>query len=369
MSEEKLPSWLTFVAESLESHLQTFESPILEILPHPVPDRGPCGKHEAFKTHLHHFCLFLCCGKELSRFCLKNTAFNDGDEEENDVSGNGCSQSDGNGDGKNGIHSTSNQDRRSCVDTPSAKSLSLFNERVSRLGLMAQPEDYRIWNVLKHPRLDPMRELKFGYFILTRHSRSSETFCHLRHVTRRACSDATQSVSSICTRGFAECAGAASRYHGNYHAWDHRRFLVSLLVDAGEDKAEVGAMIQKELDGVKAWQSSRVSDACPFKYRLFLVEIRSKARLDGLKFDFGEELLELNRLMRVYPGHETLWNHRRDLMELARRDDPASFDVLVERDDEFLHGLQAKAKNDWEMMLHDRYVKFSETLKPMAEKA
>ena len=349
---------MTFLAESLESHLKTFESPILEILPHPTADRGCCGKHDAFKTHLHHFCLFLCCAKEISRYSLLTLASCGADSTDADVNSDGEKRGVENAGKDDTEHS---HDRRCAVASSPLPPLSLARERLSRLSLLAQPEDYRSWNLLKHPRLDATRELKFAYFILSRHPRSAETFCHLRHVTRRASLDAASSLLNLCQRGFAECAAAASRYHGNYHAWDHRRFLATLLVDAGVDG--VGAAWQKELDDVKAWQSSRVSDACPFQYRLFLVETRFRAGVDGVKFDFIEELTELDRLMRSFPGHETLWNHRRDLIKLAHQAEPTLADQLLQRDDEFLASLNCQAQNDWELTLYDRYAKFSESLK------
>lgn len=356
--EADIPPWMTFLAESLESHLKTFETPILEILPHPTADRGCCGKHEAFKTHLQHFCLFLCCAKEISRYSLLHLASCGADSSDADVSNDGETRWEENtsqrdiGDGG---------DHHLAALASSSLPLSLARERLSRLSLLAQPEDYRSWNLLKHPRLDVTREIKFAYFVLSRHPRSAETYCHLRHVTRRASHGTASSVVSLCQRGFAECAAAASRYHGNYHAWDHRRFLASLLVDAGVEDVEDA--LQRELDEVKAWQSSRVSDACPFKYRLFLVETRSRGGVEGVKFDFLEELTELDRLMRAFPGHETLWNHRRDLIQLARQEEPTLGDLLLQRDEEFLASLNCQAKNDWELTLYDRYAKFSESMK------
>jgi len=251
--------------------------------------------------------------------------------------------------------------------------LSLSTAQLSRLSLIAQPEDYRSWNVLKHPLLNARFELKFAYFILTKHPRSAETYCHLRFLSRLICREAKNAFDAkkrLCGEGFAKCEEAASRYHGNYHAWDHRRFLMSLLIEESEEidardfsetddfnpnNDEISSMTQRELNDVKSWQSTRVSDACPFKYRLFLVEIRSKARLRGVDFDFFDELTELNRLMTIYPGHESLWNYRRDFMKLARGEGQEIFERLSREDAAFLSDAELKSKNDWEITLHDRY--------------
>jgi len=394
--------------DCLESHLKTYESPVLEVLPHPEPDRGRCGSHEAFKTHRHHFCVFACCAKVVSRFCLEAAATIDAStaateasvaasgkvDRISDVPGHPpdddaivkgattalvgrandadcaemCGKDGVDGDIKNGVDVDANALLKA--------TFSPLRTRFARLSLLAQPEDYRAWNVLKHPRLDGSRELKYAYFILTKHPRSAETFCHLRHLTRRLLRSTTStSLTTLCLEGFAKCADAASRYHGNYHAWDHRRFLVSLLVEDDEGTGrgiisddEAAVILQRELDGVKAWQSSRVSDACPFKYRLFLVETRFRrpGLAGGVKFDFFEELVELNRLQAVYAGHETLWNYRRDLMELARKEGGAAFEALLEEDAKFLSGVELTSKNDWEMTLHDRYAKFGASLRDAA---
>ena len=357
MSQVKIPSWMMMIAECLESHLNSYESPLLEILPHPQVDRGICGNHEAFKTHLHHFCLFLCCAKEASRFGLENastyTSETPVDDDDNDY------------DDDDGRLRRADVNAKVTSDIKEENAgndvtfFSLPRVPLARLSLLAQPEDYRAWNSLKHPRLSMSRELKFGYFVLTKHPRSAETYCHLRYVTRRVRREGIVSTFSLCREGLTKCAEAAARYHGNYHAWDHRRFLISLLVEEREGdsggSAEAGGILQNELDDVKAWQNTRVSDACPFKYRLFLVETRSAAKIAGVKFDFAEELSELNRLMSTFAGHETLWNHRLDLMKLARREDSAGFERLQTEDRRFLQGLEGKPKNDWEMTLLDRY--------------
>jgi len=394
-----LPPWMSFVYDSLESHLKTYESPLLEILPHPTPDRGQCGKHEATKTYRHHFCLFLCCAKEISRCCLESAAalraVSEGEkkeEEEGDVldksyrdNGNESRYEEKGiprkpslrlndvGEEYDERDQSSLEDKSSDLRLPPSTSPSLLSTQLSRLSLLVQPEDYRSWNILKRGQNSSL-ELKFAYFILTKHPRSAETFCHLRYLSNRICREAEDNFdakNTLCRQGFAKCGEAASRYHGNYHAWDHRRFLVSLLVNSrdrcgappspprgvnvDDDTDTIGSLLQRELDDVKTFQSTRVSDACPFKYRLFLVETRSKAGLTSVRFDFLQEMMELNSLMSVYPGHESLWNYRRDLMKLARIEDESNFDLLRREDAAFLSGVEMKSRNDWEITLQDRY--------------
>ena len=379
-----LPPWMSLVHDSLESHLKTYESPLLEILPHPTPDRGRCGDHEANKAHLHHFCLFLCCAKKISWHCLETAASGgafggEGEEEKERLGRTAVKESEGEknelvGNGRTKISGEILDGIRGGDDNEASSEyskvrihqhLSLSTAQLSRLSLIAQPEDYRSWNVLKHPLLNARFELKFAYFILTKHPRSAETYCHLRFLSRLICCEAKNAFDAkkrLCGEGFAKCEEAASRYHGNYHAWDHRRFLMSLLIDESEENDdfnpnndEISSMTQRELNDVKSWQSTRVSDACPFKYRLFLVEIRSKAGLRGVEFDFFDELTELNRLMTIYPGHESLWNYRRDFMKLARGEGQEIFERLSREDAAFLSDAEMNSKNDWEITLHDRY--------------
>jgi len=317
-SLEALPTWMSKLHEALDNHLDRFDSPELEIMPLIGESVSACGQHAAFQTHQQYFCLFACCAKTLSRLCC---------------------------------HSLNEVSRK-----PEEAILKL-----ARLLLVVQPEDYRAWNLLKRD-LDPKKETQFAHFILTKHPRSSETYVQLRYLAMRQ--RGLNRTMGICKRGFTVCDKAASSYRDNYHAWDHRRFLaLMLLEDEVEDQIKID-ILQTELDVVGRWRESHISDSCPFKYRLFLVLV-ARARSLQLRFSFDEELRDLNRLMATFPGHETLWDYRRELVASIGLSEE-TFDLVREK--AFVSNMAVNLSDPvtkWEMTLRKRYLTFLENLNPL----
>ncbi|XP_042643532.1 protein prenyltransferase alpha subunit repeat-containing protein 1 isoform X2 [Tyto alba] len=143
------------------------------------------------------------------------------------------------------------------------------------------------------------------------------------------------------------CSEAAGRYPSNYNAWSHRIWVLQRL-----GKLTVKVLLD-ELSSTKYWVSMHVSDHSGFHYRQFLLKSligrtvtdnnvlvqnqkinEQSPSLQNEKESAGaeaacteqqsmdlprclEEELELcTELIDTYPGHETLWCHRRRVFYL-----------------------------------------------------
>ncbi|XP_025747205.1 protein prenyltransferase alpha subunit repeat-containing protein 1 isoform X2 [Callorhinus ursinus] len=138
------------------------------------------------------------------------------------------------------------------------------------------------------------------------------------------------------------CGEAAGRYPSNYNAWSHRIWVLQHLA-----KLDVRILLD-ELSSTKHWASMHVSDHSGFHYRQFLLKsLISQTVIDGsvseqnplrsepalvlpkdetaasteearinLPCLLEEEVEFSTDLIDSYPGHETLWCHRRHVFYL-----------------------------------------------------
>ncbi|XP_027472183.1 protein prenyltransferase alpha subunit repeat-containing protein 1 isoform X3 [Zalophus californianus] len=138
------------------------------------------------------------------------------------------------------------------------------------------------------------------------------------------------------------CGEAAGRYPSNYNAWSHRIWVLQHLA-----KLDVRILLD-ELSSTKHWASMHVSDHSGFHYRQFLLKsLISQTVIDGSVLEQNplrsepalvlpkdeaaasteEPRINLPRLLEEevefstdlidsYPGHETLWCHRRHVFYL-----------------------------------------------------
>ncbi|KAM6328593.1 protein prenyltransferase alpha subunit repeat-containing protein 1 isoform 2-T2 [Alca torda] len=143
------------------------------------------------------------------------------------------------------------------------------------------------------------------------------------------------------------CSEAAGRYPSNYNAWSHRIWVLQHL-----GKLTVKVLLD-ELSSTKYWVSMHVSDHSGFHYRQFLLKsligrtvtdnnvlvqnqmvneqnpnLQKEEESAGAEAACAEEQsvdlprhleeeLELcTELIDTYPGHETLWCHRRRVFYL-----------------------------------------------------
>ncbi|XP_065262353.1 protein prenyltransferase alpha subunit repeat-containing protein 1 isoform X1 [Emys orbicularis] len=232
--------------------------------------------------------------------------------------------------------------------------------------LLLNPDFTTAWNVRKElilsGTLSPVKDLHLGKLALTKFPKSPETWIHRRWVLQQLIQE--NSLPTLVTKGnlgtvpmeriqrlvqeeMDVCCEAAGRYPSNYNAWSHRIWILQRL-----GKLDVKILLD-ELSSTKHWVSMHVSDHSGFHYRQFLIksligrtvtdnsilvqnqlvneptpslpkdeknEVSEAACTEQLRVDLPnllkEELELCTDLIDTFPGHETLWCHRRHVFYL-----------------------------------------------------
>uniref|UniRef100_K7FVK3 Protein prenyltransferase alpha subunit repeat containing 1 n=1 Tax=Pelodiscus sinensis TaxID=13735 RepID=K7FVK3_PELSI len=227
--------------------------------------------------------------------------------------------------------------------------------------LLLNPDFTTAWNVRKElilsGTLNPVKDLHLGKLALTKFPKSPETWIHRRWVLQQLIQE--NSLPTLVTKGnlgtvpveriqrlvqeeMDVCCEAAGRYPSNYNAWSHRIWILQHL-----GKLDVKILLD-ELSSTKHWVSMHVSDHSGFHYRKFLIkslisrtvtnnsilvqnqlvneqtpslpkneknEVFEAASTEDQRIDLAhlleEELEFCTDLIDTFPGHETLWCHRR----------------------------------------------------------
>ncbi|XP_034728836.1 protein prenyltransferase alpha subunit repeat-containing protein 1 [Etheostoma cragini] len=246
--------------------------------------------------------------------------------------------------------------------------------------LLLNPDFTTAWNVRKELLqcgvLNPEKDLYLGKLALTKFPKSPETWIHRRWVLQqilRQCSalgpnhqpgeaeqadaERSQELSDNLARTLHQemkvCSDAACRYPSNYNAWSHRIWVLQHMA-----KGNV-KVLHDELSSMRLWVSMHVSDHSGFHYRQFLLKELitelsqtpastppsspqpspapgtslpppsqgpANGELSGAEAAAEEDrqLLQLfhqevelcSDLIQSFPGHETLWSHRRHVFYL-----------------------------------------------------
>ncbi|KAM4808556.1 protein prenyltransferase alpha subunit repeat-containing protein 1 [Rhinophrynus dorsalis] len=229
--------------------------------------------------------------------------------------------------------------------------------------LLLNPDFTTAWNVRKEliqsGALNPVKDLQLGKLALTKFPKSPETWIHRRWVLQRllqdhsvltvvskdaTCPDPGERIHGLVQEEMHVCCEAAGRYPSNYNSWSHRIWVLQHL-----GKLNLKLLVD-ELSSTKHWVSMHVSDHSGFHYRQFLLKSllartlkdaeSGVANLFANEQNVGlpreeegswepstldlphllEEEMELNRdLIESYPGHETLWCHRRQIFNLVHQ--------------------------------------------------
>uniref|UniRef100_A0A670ZYM0 Protein prenyltransferase alpha subunit repeat containing 1 n=1 Tax=Pseudonaja textilis TaxID=8673 RepID=A0A670ZYM0_PSETE len=157
----------------------------------------------------------------------------------------------------------------------------------------------------------------------------------------------TEKIQRLVKEEMDVCCDAAGRYPSNYNAWSHRIWVLQNLAKLNTK------ILLDELSSTKHWVSIHVSDHSGFHYRQFLLKSlivrtgtdciiklfdhpanqqtscfpKDEADEDAEAFCMEKQLpdhslylkeeIELcTDLINTYPGHETLWYHRRQVFYL-----------------------------------------------------
>ncbi|XP_023142351.1 protein prenyltransferase alpha subunit repeat-containing protein 1 [Amphiprion ocellaris] len=180
--------------------------------------------------------------------------------------------------------------------------------------------------------------------------------------------DSSRQLSDHLTRTLHQemrvCSDAACRYPSNYNAWSHRIWVLQHMAKGN------GKVFHDELSSMRLWVSMHVSDHSGFHYRQFLLkelitehyQTSASATINGssqhwsstlpssgphqhscsqtngelsgaeaaneddrqLSFTtvlqlFQQEIELCSDLIQSFPGHETLWSHRRHVFYLLNQ--------------------------------------------------
>lgn len=217
----------------------------------------------------------------------------------------------------------------------------------TRAILLINPDVQTAWNIRKDFVFNDIQnieeELKFSELVLSRKPKCLDVFSHRKLLLQRMKDKQILSIK-IIKYEFEVCTRAAERYPNNYYAWSHRIWVIQELVI---DKKQITI---QELKNTESWVCSHISDHSGFHYRQFLLmtcikEINSNnhhssSLLSNIQESTSEtvndkrntkdrmtvtnevwlllqqELILNSDLIFSYPGHETLWCHRRFIVHI-----------------------------------------------------
>lgn len=143
-------------------------------------------------------------------------------------------------------------------------------------ALLLNPEITTFWNMrrelVKAHKLDATEELSFARLVLYHKPKCFEAFAYRRWLLSYIL-DAKEpnynpgpTESLLCAE--LELAGTcADRYANNYHAWSHRRHVLTLR----ESRGHTHPTFEFEWKNSLAWCQRHVSDYSSFSYRQFLL--------------------------------------------------------------------------------------------------
>ncbi|XP_056275006.1 protein prenyltransferase alpha subunit repeat-containing protein 1 [Pseudoliparis swirei] len=234
--------------------------------------------------------------------------------------------------------------------------------------LLLNPDFTTAWNVRKElllcGALSPEKDLYLGKLALTKFPKSPETWIHRRWVLQQILGQSStagrkhrsprpgEHLARTLHQEIKVCSDAAGRYPSNYNAWSHRVWVLRHMAN-GNVK-----VFHDELSSMRLWVSMHVSDHSGFHYRQFLLkELISQTpasttsspqhqsspspphhdpangELSGSEEEeedeeekqisstavlqlFHQEVELCSDLIQSFPGHETLWSHRRHVYYL-----------------------------------------------------
>ncbi|XP_008585755.1 PREDICTED: protein prenyltransferase alpha subunit repeat-containing protein 1 [Galeopterus variegatus] len=228
--------------------------------------------------------------------------------------------------------------------------------------LLLNPDFTTAWNVRKElilaGTLNPIKDLHLGKLALTKFPKSPETWIHRRWVLQQLIQEISlpsfvmkgnlgtipvERTQQLIQEEMEVCGEAAGRYPSNYNAWSHRIWVLQHMA-----KLDIKILVD-ELSSTKHWASMHVSDHSGFHYRQFLLKsLISQTAIDSSALEQNplksepalvppkdevaaastekprinlphllEEEIEFSTdLIDSYPGHETLWCHRRHVFYL-----------------------------------------------------
>ncbi|KAF2349730.1 Protein prenyltransferase alpha subunit [Trinorchestia longiramus] len=200
--------------------------------------------------------------------------------------------------------------------------------RWTQFCLLIRPEVSTFWNIrrmlLKKGLISSKEELLLTRLILSRKPKCIEAFYERQWLYSKVID---VSNSEWVARERNLCSWASSRHQNNYHAWNHRLWLLSIILLYPERVD----LLKTEFEDVIEWAKVHVSEHSCMHYVNKLVERIVLSAHEG-KFSLNrvppyqstplkvyESMLSWNKSLIVsYPGHETLFYARQSLLLLCR---------------------------------------------------
>ncbi|KAG0739704.1 hypothetical protein G6F66_011180 [Rhizopus arrhizus] len=171
-------------------------------------------------------------------------------------------------------------------------------EQVTRVMILLKPDNYTAMNRRKELMLsghiNPVDELQLLNLIFTipKHSKSSVAWYHRQWIV-------TEYSSIDIDAEMRLCEMTCSTYKRNYYSWQYRCWI---LVRNQQDSARV----KKEYAYIICWIERNVSDYSGFQY---LEQVMKIIQWETPQIESHMEWL--NNLTVKFPGHESIWCHRR----------------------------------------------------------
>lgn len=177
--------------------------------------------------------------------------------------------------------------------------LDINNYILNTLILTIKPEYYSAWNIRKKwilkKELCLTKDLNFTTLLLSKYPKKATLWTHrylnllLNIILRKWLikesinRNSIHQIQTILKGEFRICDKAAGRYESNYHAWDYRRYILSLV-------KEIPEILDSEFKASRVWCFAHVNDCSGWSYRKVTLMISKKYR---------DELEECTNLINI----------------------------------------------------------------------
>ena len=273
--------------------------------------------------------------------------------------------------------------------------------QLTRVVLMFNADNATAWNIRKNliqqEKYNVKDDLTFSALILSKHPKSPETFAHRKWLflklkdrpvtpfTKQSCVKGTtqdqvlsREMRDIVDRELEVCTSAARKYRNNYHAWTHRIWLLKTYSFSN------ARILESELDFTSVWMTENVSDFSGYHYRQVVLSTYHGLMEDNIEKakilqncrTLLRDLNSIDKSIKDFPGHETLWNHRRFIVRLLLKFAPLCEGLapipnntqdIVESERQFCapvtqHANMDQFSGEWEKTLSDKYLNWLERM-------
>ncbi|ORZ19889.1 hypothetical protein BCR42DRAFT_410735 [Absidia repens] len=189
-------------------------------------------------------------------------------------------------------------------------------EQITRVMVLLKPEHYTAMNARKQllvsGQVNIEDELKLNQLIFTipRNTKSSIAwyhrewlFTHDNHGTMNL-----ENEMELCQR-------AITLYPRNYYAWNYRHYLLTWMTTTQQQSSDVIARVHVEYQTTCQWLETNISDHTGIRYLEKTLEMWVSAQQQQQQQQeyhvLRQHMAWLDELILRYPGHESLWCHRR----------------------------------------------------------